>query len=239
MTDPGCSLSIIVPVLDEQEQIVATLDNLLAQRGAAQAVFAGGIELLVVDGGSGDATVSLCSGRADGVIISSRGRSRQLGAGAAQAGGDVLLFVHADTRLPADGLRSLGEQLARHPLARWGRFDVKIAGRSRMFPVISTLMNLRSAWSGIATGDQAMFVRRSSFDAVGGFPDQPLMEDIELSRRLLRLPGGRPLRLRARVTTSGRRWESRGVWKTIWLMWSLRWRYWRGTPAEVLAKVYR
>ena len=100
-------------------------------------------------------------------------------------------------------------------------------------------MNLRSAWTGIATGDQAIFVRRASFDAVGGFPDQPLMEDIELSARLRRLPGGRPLRLRCKVTTSGRRWESRGVWATIWLMWRLRWRYWRGTPADVLARAYR
>lgn len=234
-----CSLSIIVPVLDEQEHIAATLGALLEQRRAAQAAFPAGIELLLVDGGSRDRTVALCRGQADQLLTSRPGRARQLNAGAALARGETLLFIHADTLLPEGGLLALADKLARHPEAHWGRFDVRIAGRSKMFPVISRLMNLRSAWTGIATGDQAIFVRRGAFDQVGGFPDQPLMEDIELSRRMLRLPGGRPLRLRAKVTTSGRRWESRGVWKTIWLMWCLRWRYWRGAPADVLAKAYR
>ncbi len=234
------SLSIVVPVLNEQACIAAALDALNNLRAAAS-IHNGdtSIELLVVDGGSRDDTVSLCQSRVDKVIASAPGRGRQLNAGAAQANGEVLLFVHADTELPADALAGLQRQLADHPSALWGRFDVRISGRSRMFPLIAALMNLRSAWTGIATGDQAMFVRRETFENVGGFPDQPLMEDIELSKRLCRLPGGKPLRIRDKVLTSGRRWESRGVWTTILLMWQLRWRYWRGESAEVLARAYR
>ncbi|WP_418319264.1 TIGR04283 family arsenosugar biosynthesis glycosyltransferase [Piscinibacter sakaiensis] len=239
MSRPPESLSIIVPVLDEAQQIGPALDALQAQRVAAARAFPGGIELVVVDGGSRDGTPLLCHGRVDRLVATHRGRGHQLNAGAAEAVGDVLLFLHADTRLPPGGLQAVAEALQQHPAAQWGRFDVRIDGGSAMFPVISTLMNLRSAWTGIATGDQAMFVRRSSYAAAGGFPDQPLMEDVELSKRLLRLPAGRPLRLRSKVTTSGRRWESRGVCKTIWLMWCLRWRYWRGTPAEQLAEDYR
>ena len=121
--------------------------------------------------------------------------------------------------------------------ADWGRFDVRIDGRPWMLAVVAALMNRRSRWTGIATGDQAIFVRRAVFDQVGAYPDQPLMEDIELSRRLRAI--GRPACLRARVTTSGRRWETRGVWRTIVLMWRLRWRYWRGESAEALAQAYR
>ncbi|MEO8279008.1 MAG: TIGR04283 family arsenosugar biosynthesis glycosyltransferase [Ideonella sp.] len=228
-------LSIIVPVLDEQAGIAASLDALNASRQAARL----DTELIVVDGISQDQTLSLARDRADVVIVSGRGRGRQLNAGAAQARGELLLFLHADTVLPPDAITLLAQAMAKNPDARWGRFDVRISGRSRMFPVIAALMNLRSAWTGIATGDQAMFVRRASFDAAGGFPDQRLMEDIELSCRLLRLPQGRPLRLRSKVTTSGRRWETRGVWATIWLMWRLRWRYWRGASPDELGKAYR
>ncbi|HEY0859207.1 MAG TPA: TIGR04283 family arsenosugar biosynthesis glycosyltransferase, partial [Albitalea sp.] len=164
-----------------------------------------------------------------------RGRARQMNAGAAQARGEVLLFLHADTALPEGALAAIGEAIDGGAL--WGRFDVSIAGASAMFPLIAALMNRRSRWSGIATGDQAMFVRRDTFERVGGFPDQPLMEDIELSLRLRRL--ARPACLRPPVTTSGRRWERFGVWRTIWLMWRLRLLYWLGTPAERLAKAYR
>jgi hypothetical protein len=119
----------------------------------------------------------------------------------------------------------------------WGRFDVRIEGKSPWLRVIAHLMNLRSRWSGIATGDQAIFVTRAAFDAIGGFPDQPLMEDIELSKRLKRLSA--PACLRGPAVTSGRRWEARGVWRTILLMWRLRWAYWRGASAEILAERYR
>jgi rSAM/selenodomain-associated transferase 2 len=148
---------------------------------------------------------------------------------------DCVLFLHADTRLPADADRIVLDAVQRG--ASWGRFDVRIEGRSRWLPVVAALMNARSRLSGIATGDQAIFVTRAAFDRVGGFPDQPLMEDIEISRRLRRL--ARPACLRARVVTSGRRWDTHGAWRTIVLMWRLRWAYWRGAPAQELARRYR
>lgn len=238
--DPsGLSLAIIVPVLNEAAEIGALLDRLNRQRRAAAGCFPGGITLNVVDGGSQDDTVAQCLGKVDQVLGAARGRARQMNTGAADTAGDVLLFLHADTWLPDDGLCLLSTTWQRGGHAGWGRFDVQIRGRSRWFPVIAALMNWRSASSGIATGDQAIFVSRARFEAVGCYPDQPLMEDIELCRRLKRPPGGSPLRLRSRVSTSGRRWETRGVWRTILLMWRLRWRYWRGTPAEQIAQAYR
>lgn len=222
-------LSIVVPVLNEAAGIRATLDALRPLRGR-------GIEVIVVDGGSTDGTQAACAGRVDDVITAPRGRAAQMNAGAAAARGSVLLFLHADTLLPADadervldGLRASGR--------RWGRFDVVIDGRSRWLRMVSWSMNRRSRLSGIATGDQAIFVTREAFEAAGGFPEQPLMEDIELSARLRRR--GRPLSLRDRVHTSGRRWEQRGVWRTIVLMWRLRLLYRLGVSPERLARAYR
>lgn len=157
-----------------------------------------------------------------------------MNAGAAVARGDALVFLHADTRLPEGAARLIGDALKRR---LWGRFDVHIAGRPRMLRVIAGLMNLRSRLTGVVTGDQALFVQRAAFAAAGGFPDQPLMEDIELSKRLKRL--GPPACLRARIVTSGRRWEARGLRRTVLLMWRLRLDYWRGVPAELLAERYR
>lgn len=222
-------LSIVVPALDEAAGIAATLDALAPLR-------ARGAEVLVVDGGSTDATVALAVPRCDRVIAGPRGRARQMNAGAAVARAPVLLFLHADTRLPEGADDALLAALAGGP--HWGRFDVRIEGRPPLLRVVAALMNLRSRLTGIVTGDQALFVRRDRFEALGGFPDQPLMEDIELSRRLRRA-AGRPACLRLRVTTSGRRWEQRGVWRTIVLMWWLRWRYWRGAAPEALARAYR
>jgi rSAM/selenodomain-associated transferase 2 len=221
-------LSIIVPVLDEAAGIEASLRALAPQRAA-------GHEVIVVDGGSRDATATLAAPLADRVLASERGRAHQMNAGAAAAQGDVLLFLHADTLLPplADA-RLLQAVVAG---ARWGRFDVRIAGRSRWLPVVAQLMNWRSRWSGIATGDQGIFVRTDLFRQIGGFAPQPLMEDIELSCRLRRFSP--PACLKERVLTSGRRWETRGVWRTIVLMWRLRWRYWRGETPEALARAYR
>ncbi len=219
-------LSIILPALNEASGIVATLTALQPLRAA-------GHELIVVDGGSIDATALLASVDADQVINSARGRARQMNAGAAAASGDALLFLHADTRLPAQAdsliLDALQNQL-------WGRFDVEISGRPAMLRVVAGMMNRRSRLTGIATGDQAMFMTRAAFDAAGGYPEQPLMEDIELSKRLKRL--GPPACLRERVVTSGRRWEQHGVWRTILLMWRLRFDYWRGVPVERLAARY-
>jgi len=232
---PDTTLDIIIPMLNEAAGITAFLQHLqpLRRRGA---------RVTVVDGGSSDGTPALCAALADAVLAGPRGRARQMNCGGQVSHfphpiptRQVLLFVHADTVLPADADHLI--QRAISGGAAWGRFDVRISGRSRWLAVVGTLMNLRSRWSGIATGDQAMFVRRDAFDAVGGFPDQPLMEDIELSRRLCRI--ARPACLRERVTTSGRRWDTRGVWPTIWLMWTLRWRYWRGAAPEDLARDYR
>lgn len=221
------TLSIVMPVLNEAAGIEATLRALAPLRSR-------GVEVIVSDGGSRDATVALARPLADRVMAAPAGRARQMNAGAAVARADVLLFLHADTQLPKGA-----DHLVRRALvaAAWGRFDVRISGRPFMLRVVAALMNLRSRSTGIATGDQAIFVTRVAFEHVGGFPDQPLMEDVEISRRLRAI--GRPACLSERVTTSGRRWEARGVWRTIFLMWRLRWRYWRGAPAQVLAEAYR
>jgi rSAM/selenodomain-associated transferase 2 len=221
-------LSIVMPVLDEAACIDATLAALAPLR-------AGGAEVIVVDGGSADGTPTRCAGKVDVVMASPRGRARQMNAGATIARGDALLFLHADTLLPPNALALVAGALAQRA---WGRFDVRIAGRSRWLPVVAALMNIRSRLSGIATGDQALFMRRDAFDAVGGFADQRLMEDIELCKRLHRLVGA-PACLRERVVTSGRRWDERGAWRTIVLMWRLRWLYWRGVSADRLEAAYR
>jgi len=231
-------ISVVVPVLNEAAGIVATLASLAPLRAA-------GHEVIVADGGSSDGTAALAAAQADCVVVAPRGRARQMNAGAARARGEVLLFLHADTRLPRDAAAQLQQALAAG--AHWGRFDLRIeadaaarrAGRW-MFPLVGALINLRSRLSGIATGDQAIFVRTSLFHQLGGYADQPLMEDIELCRRLKALPAaGAPACLRTRVATSGRRWQQHGVWRTIVLMWWLRWRYWRGDSAEALARLYR
>jgi rSAM/selenodomain-associated transferase 2 len=222
------ALSIVMPALNEAACIAATL-------AALQPLRARGVEIVLADGGSTDGTANLAAPWVDAVATSPRGRAVQMNAGAGLARADALLFLHADTRLPPLSDVLLLQALAGG--ADWGRFDVRIAGRPWMLHVVATLMNLRSRLSGIATGDQAIFITRAAFDRVGGFPAQPLMEDIELSRRLKRM--SRPACLRARVCTSGRRWEQRGVWRTIVLMWRLRWRYWRGDSAAQLAEAYR
>ena len=221
-------LSIVVPALNEADTIERLLERLqpLRQRGS---------EVIVVDGGSSDGTPALAAAWADAVVAAPRGRAVQMNAGTARASAALLLFLHADTQLPPGADLRVRQAVARG--AAWGRFDVRIDGRPRMLRVVAALMNWRSRWTGIATGDQAIFVTRTAFERVGGFPVQPLMEDIELSRRLKRL--GRPACLRDRVRTSGRRWEQRGVWRTIVLMWWLRWRYWRGESAQSLAEAYR
>ena len=205
-------LVIVMPVLDEAAVLPAALANL-------QALRAGGVEVIVADGGSRDGSAVLARPLADAVLAAPRGRARQMNAGAAAASsrapGDALLFLHADTRLPAAAQELIAEALRGHA---WGRFDVHIEGRSTALRLVAALMNLRSR--------------------VSGFPDQPLMEDIELSSRLKRR-FGRPACLRARACTSGRRWERRGVWRTIALMWRLRLAYWLGAKPERLAEAYR
>ena len=225
---PQPTLSVIIPVLDEAANIVAALEALAPLRSR-------GVEIIIADGGSRDATAALARPFADCVIVSARGRATQMNAGAAAARGELLLFLHADTRLPADADRLILEGLAQSRRA-WGRFDVTIEGRHPLFPIIAWFMNTRSRLTGIATGDQAMFVRRAAFDAAGGFPGIALMEDIAFARRLKRVSP--PLSLRARVTTSGRRWEKRGVLRMIVLMWRLRLAYFLGADPQELARRY-
>ena len=221
-------LSVVMPALNEAAGINATLQRLAPWR-------ARGVEVIVVDGDSQDGTARAAASGASRVLAGPRGRARQMNAGAAVAQGQILLFLHADTQLPARA-DTLIEQALRGPRV-WGRFDVRIEGSSPMLRVVAALMNLRSRCSGIATGDQAIFVRADVFRQLGGYADQPLMEDIELSRRLLAV--SRPACLRQRAVTSGRRWQTHGVWPTIFLMWRLRWRYWRGESPETLARAYR
>jgi rSAM/selenodomain-associated transferase 2 len=222
-------LSIIIPALNEAAGIGHTLAPL-------QALRARGHEVVVVDGGSRDGTPELARPLADRVVASERGRARQQNAGAAVAAGGVLLFLHADTRLPEgadalvlDGLRTAGRG--------WGRFDMRLSGTHPMLRVVERMIGARSRLSGIATGDQAIFVRRDWFARAGGFAPIPLMEDVALSRTLRGM--GRPLCLRARVVTSSRRWEERGVWRTIGLMWRLRLEFALGADPARLAERYR
>jgi rSAM/selenodomain-associated transferase 2 len=221
-------LSIIVPVLDEGEGIAASLDALARMRAL-------GTEVIVVDGGSRDATVQRARMRADRVISAPRGRALQMNAGAAKAAGDVLLFLHADTRLPADADHVVLKGLQRSGRA-WGRFNVRIDGRSPLLLAVGWLMNIRSQLTGIATGDQAIFVRREAFNEIGGFAEIPLMEDIALCKRLKRV--SRPLCLPERAVTSGRRWDQHGVLPTILLMWRLRLKYFFGADPKELARQY-
>jgi rSAM/selenodomain-associated transferase 2 len=222
-------LSVVVPALNEAEQIVATLAPL-------QRLRAGGHEVIVVDGGSTDGTPHLAAPLADRVLRAERGRARQMNAGARAAGGDVLLFLHADTRLPDGADRLIVEGLARSGRG-WGRFDVRLSGRHPLLVITGPLFSLRSRITGVATGDQAIFVRRDWFEQAGGFPDIPLMEDLALSRTLKRR--GRPLCFWHRVTTSSRRWEQKGIVRTILLMWRLRLAYYLGADPADLARRYR
>ena len=222
-------LSIIVPILNEATGLPRLLTRLSELKRQ-------GCEVLIVDGGSDDGGDELTAQIGLHVLTAPRGRARQMNHGAAHATGNVLLFLHADTVLPEGAIITISKKMLESG-AVWGRFDVVIDGAHPMLRVVAALMNLRSRWTGIATGDQAIFVTRKAFDSVGGFPDQPLMEDIELSRRLLQQ--SRPACINKTVLTSGRRWESRGVWQTIFLMWRLRWAYWRGAAADELMHRYK
>lgn len=220
-------LSIVVPVLEEARGIARHLAALAPLRDR-------GCELIVVDGGSRDDTVERARPHADRVLVATRGRAAQLDAGAAVARGGVLLFLHADTTLPAGAVEAVRDAVAGG--ASWGRFDVSIQGAPRLLRVVAAAMSLRSRLTGIATGDQAIFVRADVFRRVGGHPRVALMEDVALSGRLRRV--ARPACLRLRVTTSGRRWEERGVLRTILLMWWLRLGYALGRHPDSLARAY-
>jgi len=221
-------LSIIIPTLDEAPRIVAALESLVDLRRR-------GHEVIVADGGSGDATAALALGLADQVVRSPAGRAEQMNAGARAAAGDVLLFLHADSRLPEESDRLVLQGLAAGGPA-WGRFDVRITGSHPLLRLVESMMNMRSRLTHICTGDQGIFVRRETFEAIGGYPRQELMEDIAISVRLRRVSA--PLCLRERCLTSARRWESDGVLRTILLMWWLRLQYAFGAAPARLARAY-
>jgi rSAM/selenodomain-associated transferase 2 len=222
--DARIGLSVIVPVLNEAAGIAACLSALAPLR-------AQGAEIIVVDGGSEDPTRELAGGCCDRLLTAPRGRASQMNAGARAAREPRLVFLHADTRLPPQAVQAIAEALERR---LWGRFDVIIEGGHPLLRVVAWAMNARSRLTGIATGDQAIFVRRESFE---GFPEVALMEDIAFSKAMKRK--GAPACLRARVRTSGRRWEKRGVLATIVLMWRLRLAYALGADPSRLAERYR
>lgn len=221
-------LTIVVPVRNEAPGIARYLAPLQVLRGQGHTV-------IVVDGGSTDATADIAAPLCDVLLQAPAGRASQMNAGARHGDSGVLLFLHADTLLPANAMEQV--EFAINACALWGRFDVTIQGRSRWLPLIGAMMNLRSRLTGIATGDQAIFVRRDTFESLGGFASIPLMEDIELCKRLRAFAW--PACLHARVQTSGRRWDERGALRTMVLMWRLRWRYWRGESAQHIAEAYR
>ncbi len=221
-------LSIIIPMLNEAAQLPDLFSHLLPFKRA-------GCEIIFADGGSTYSSAMLVKVAGFTLVTAERGRARQMNAGAAQASGQALLFLHADTRLPEGALQHITHALSGHK--DWGRFDVCITGKPFMLRVIGRLMNWRSRLTGIATGDQAIFVRRIVFERLRGYSDQPLMEDVELCKRLLSY--SHPVCISHCASTSGRRWEMRGVWRTILLMWRLRWEYWRGADAAELARLYR
>lgn len=219
-------ISVIIPALNEEQSLGATLQSVMALQPH---------EIIVVDGGSADRTVAICRDLGVRVLSSARGRARQMNLGAVHASGDALLFLHADTRPPSSALDDIRRALA-DPRIVGGRFDVRLEGKHWMLNLIATLISVRSRLSRVATGDQGMFVRRRVFAELGGYPDLPLMEDIALSRALKRLGG--VACLRSRVVTSARRWEAEGVWRTIFKMWALKLLYFLGMSPFRLKRYY-
>ena len=221
-------LSIILPALNEAASIANTLAPLQSMR-------ARGVEVILVDGHSSDGTRDIATTMVDRIFVCERGRAKQMNAGAVIAKGDALLFLHADSILADDGDTCIETALA-DPRIQWGRFDASIHGAHVMFPVIAWFMNHRSRFTGIATGDQGIFMTRATFEKIGGFPDQPLMEDVEICKRLKKISP--PACIAKKIITSGRRWEKHGVWRTIWLMWRLRFSYYCGATAESIHRAY-
>lgn len=230
LADRAPWLSVVVPVLNEASLLPGTLAPLQTWRGR-------GIEVIVVDGGSQDATVQVATSLCDHCITSRRGRAVQMNAGARRARGQLLWFLHADTRVSDASLQALKTLSQKIQTPFWGCFDVRLDAEGAIYRLIGRMISLRSRISAFSTGDQAQFVTRNLFAAGGGFADLPLMEDLDFCRRLKRLM--RPLRCTTPVITSARRWSQQGPWKTIFLMWRLRWLYASGVPAGRLAPMYR
>lgn len=219
-------LSIIIPVLNEERTIAAALADLdRAEAG----------EVIVVDGGSTDRTAAIVRATSARLVASPRGRAAQMNAGAREAAGDVLLFLHADTKLPAGASRDIRECMA-DTRCVGGRFDIRLDSPRPLLRLVGRMISLRSRLTRVATGDQAIFARRAVFERLGGFPEIPLMEDVAFSRALKK--AGRIACLRARVTSSARRWEKHGAVRTILLMWALKLLYLAGVPPARLKRLY-
>jgi len=221
-------VSIIIPVLNEAEHIADTLKSLDAYRRQ-------GHEVIVIDGGSNDDTVSITQQYADKVLHSDAGRAIQMNSGIDEAMGDALLFLHADTRLPGDAVSKVINAIEDGYF--WGRFNVRLSGKHFVFRIIERMMNMRSCITGVATGDQAIFVSLESIEIVGTYPQLPLMEDVVFSKRLRKL--GWPACIKQQVVTSSRRWEDKGILRTMLLMWRLRLLFFLGVSADKLARQYQ
>ncbi len=233
-------ISIILPVFNEALHLQESIEALVSVCSSQH-------QLIIVDGGSEDATLEIADSALRHaeptleflLIQAEKGRAVQMNAGAARATGDVLLFLHADTHLPADAIQVLQNLYAKQAQGSpfWGRFDVRLSGHNKAFRVIETFINLRSRLTSVATGDQAIFIDSKLFQKTGGYPDIALMEDIAISKRLRNIVA--PVCLKARVLTSSRRWESRGILSTVLLMWKLRFLYLLGVSPARLVKMYR
>lgn len=219
--------SIIIPTLNEAKTIHDFLMPLQVLREQC--------EIIIADAGSTDETKSISLPLVDQFIIGPKGRATQMNAGTEIASANIFIFLHADTYLPEQALLLIHQGLDKGAL--WGRFDIQLIGKHTMLKVVSQMMNWRSRLSGIATGDQVIFITRKAFGYVGGFPEIALMEDIEISLRLKKL--ARPYCIKAKVKSSARRWESFGIWRIIALMWSIRLRYYLGQSPDDLAELYR
>ena len=243
MTAVPITLSIVIPLLNEADNLPKLMGHLAHLNPAPY-------QVILVDGGSTDNSVAIAKELIESLIDSSpsvisgqvidwqitestAGRALQMNAGAELATGDVLLFLHADTQLPNHAIADITSAVRQ---AAWGRFDVRLDSSAWMLKVVSQMINWRSRFSGIATGDQAIFIKKPLFEQLGGYPQQPLMEDIELCKRLKAV--GKPACLRSKVITSARRWQQYGTWRTIGLMWHLRFDYWRGVSADNIKQRY-
>lgn len=235
----GLTLSIVMPVRNEAATIESVVQQMLSLLGE-------GDELIVIDGESTDSSLAILKAlqmqHSNLQVVSSRpGRAAQMNAGARKAKGEVLLFLHADTVISESAWKQFKDilQTKLESCRFWGRFDVRIKGKSLWLPVVSRMMNWRSRWSRVCTGDQAIFISTSLFNRIGQFPDQPLMEDVEICKILKTQSDATFIPLSGPVCTSGRRWDEAGAWPTIFLMWRFRFLYWRGTNAYDLAMQYR
>lgn len=220
------NFSIIIPTLNEEKTIESCLSALQPLRSNC--------EIIIVDGGSTDNTRVIARSQADKVVSSDKGRARQMNNGARHASGNVLIFLHADTSLPEIALQLIQQKL--NSSRKWGRFDIQLSGNHFMLKVIAQMMNWRSRLTGIATGDQVIFVTRLAFEKAGQYPEINLMEDIAICKALKKISP--PICLKAKVISSGRRWERYGIYKTILLMWNIRLRYFFGADPQTLAFLY-